>query len=263
MAKKIDDEEGSAKGVDRSRLETALACAKAGLPVVPLHGTVNGRCNCGDEKCDQPGRHPRTKHGVTDATADRGVIEKMWAKWPRAEIGIALGGPAKLLAVAIDSAAGLQNLRKLAGPNGDLPRTVRIRNHGQLILLFKPDQKDLGSGDVADGVRLLSDGDFVVAPSSLDEAAGKRRFAAGRAPGEVEIAQAPHWLLTTVTAVATVREPDADGALTPPQEPPKAPSVILLPTSEIKPERISWIWPGVIACGRLTGLVGHPKSSHH
>ena len=41
-------------------------------------------------------------------------------------------------------------------------------------------------------------------------------------------------------------------------KPPKAPSVILLPTSEIKPERIGWIWPGFIASGRLTGLVGHP-----
>jgi len=69
----------------------ALFCAGKGLRVVSLHGTLNGRCTCGDEKCDQLGRHPRTKHGVANATADRSVIEQMWARWPRAKIGIALG----------------------------------------------------------------------------------------------------------------------------------------------------------------------------
>jgi hypothetical protein len=250
---------GRASGeIDRSRPQAALLYADAGLPVIPLHGVREGLCTCGDEDCKQPGNHPRTEHGIADATTNRSLIELMWSKWPKAKIGIALGEPGKLLAVVLDGERGWQNLRKLGEPRGDLPRTVRIRNHGQLILLFKHDQKDVGSGDVADGVRLLSDGDFVVAPSSLDESAGKRRFAAGRAPGEVEIAQAPHWLLTTVTAVATVREPDADGALTPQQEPPKAPSVVLLPTSEIEPERIGWIWPGIIASGRITGLVGYP-----
>ena len=37
-----------------------------------------------------------------------------------------------------------------------------------------------------------------------------------------------------------------------------APSVILVCTSEIVPERIEWLWEGFIAIGRLTGLVGYP-----
>ena len=246
--------------IDRNRLQVALLYAKAGLPVVPLHGVRGGLCTCRDEKCDQPGRHPRTKNGIADATTDRSVIEQMWARWPKAKIGSAMGAKAGLCAVVTEGRAGLEQLLKLVRTNTKLPRTVVIRDGKRCIRLFRAGGANLREfgGYLAEGVRILADGDFVVAPSSLDELTGKRRFAAGRAPGEVEIAQAPHWLLTTGTAVATAREPDADGVLTPQQEPPKAPSVILLPTSEIKPERISWIWPGVIACGRLTGLVGHP-----
>jgi putative DNA primase/helicase len=34
--------------------------------------------------------------------------------------------------------------------------------------------------------------------------------------------------------------------------------IMLVRTSEIEPERITWIWPGIIASGRVTGLVGYP-----
>ena len=50
----------------------------------------------------------------------------------------------------------------------------------------------------------------------------------------------------------------SDLALTPAPTPPAAPSVVLVPASNIEPERVGWIWPGVIASGRVTGLVGHP-----
>lgn len=36
------------------------------------------------------------------------------------------------------------------------------------------------------------------------------------------------------------------------------PSVILMRASEITPEKIEWIWPGVIASGNITGIVGLP-----
>jgi RecA-family ATPase len=33
---------------------------------------------------------------------------------------------------------------------------------------------------------------------------------------------------------------------------------MLVRTSEIEPERINWIWPGIIGSGRVTGIVGYP-----
>ena len=37
-----------------------------------------------------------------------------------------------------------------------------------------------------------------------------------------------------------------------------APTVILTRASAIAPEKIEWLWPGIIATGRVTGLVGYP-----
>jgi putative DNA primase/helicase len=70
--------------------------------------------------------------------------------------------------------------------------------------------------------------------------------------GEVKIARAPQWLLE-ITA-----ERGSDGVATSPQTSRQAPSVVLVRTSEIEPERIGWLWPGIIARGKITGLVGYP-----
>jgi putative DNA primase/helicase len=38
----------------------------------------------------------------------------------------------------------------------------------------------------------------------------------------------------------------------------QGPSIVVVRASEIEPERVGWIWPGIIARGKVTGLVGHP-----
>ena len=72
------------------------------------------------------------------------------------------------------------------------------------------------------------------------------------AVGEVKIARAPDWLFE-ITA-----ERGSDIPATSPQMRRQAPSVVLVRTSEIEPERIGWLWPGIIARGKITGLVGYP-----
>jgi hypothetical protein len=97
------------------RLATALRCAKAGLPVVPLHGIkTGGSCTCGDADCKRPGNHPRTPNGLADATTDPQKIKKMWGRWPIAKIGIALGSG--LIAVVVKNKAGREALKKLESP---------------------------------------------------------------------------------------------------------------------------------------------------
>ena len=54
-----------------SRRREALRYARRGWRVVPMHTTKNGICSCEQaEACERPGKHPRTKHGVKDATTD-------------------------------------------------------------------------------------------------------------------------------------------------------------------------------------------------
>ena len=64
----------------------ALAYAeKFGWAVFPCHSAdANARCSCGNLACDKPGKHPRTQHGLKDATKNEGKIRQWWEKWPDA-----------------------------------------------------------------------------------------------------------------------------------------------------------------------------------
>lgn len=80
-------------------LAAALAYAAKGWAVVPLHTPdANGKCSCGGGgKCldkltgEHKGKHPRTLHGLDDATRDLAVIRQWWSRWPDANIGLACG----------------------------------------------------------------------------------------------------------------------------------------------------------------------------
>lgn len=95
-------------------LDAALRYASIGWPVVPLHTPTNGVCDCRDTfrkgalvrpggvNCSKPGKHPRTEHGLDDATTDEVRIRRWWATFPTANIGVDLKG-AGLVDIAPDS----------------------------------------------------------------------------------------------------------------------------------------------------------------
>ena len=59
-------------------LDSALAYAGRGYPVFPLHGrTAEGACSCGKSDCASPCKHPRTSHGLKEATIDAATIRQV------------------------------------------------------------------------------------------------------------------------------------------------------------------------------------------
>ena len=65
------------------------------IPVLPIHGVVDGRCTCGDEECSSPGKHPISSlvpHGVKDATADLKTIRRWHRKRPDMNYAVATEG---------------------------------------------------------------------------------------------------------------------------------------------------------------------------
>lgn len=105
-------------------LDAALEYAAAGMPVVPLHSIVDGACTCGAARCHSPGKHPRTKNGLKDATTDSATIERWWSetRWPDASIG-GVGG--NFLCLDIDAkSGGHDSLARLIKANAKLPDTA-------------------------------------------------------------------------------------------------------------------------------------------
>ena len=101
----------------------ALKYAAGGLPVLPLFEPNHGGCACGDPECRRPGKHPRTRNGVRDATTDPQEITDMWDRWPLANLGIATGGAARLLVLDLDGPEGIASLKALESMHGPLPAT--------------------------------------------------------------------------------------------------------------------------------------------
>src|SRR6266508_4022818 len=97
--------------------DAALAYAAAGMAVLPLHRPItrpDGRtgCSCRDAKCRSIGKHPRTPHGLHDATAEPARVAAWWRRWPQANIGLATG--ARFDVLDVDGPVGLRALRRLA-----------------------------------------------------------------------------------------------------------------------------------------------------
>lgn len=93
-----------------NRLDAALDYAGRGWPVILLHGMVDGACTCGRvcncaladnnpkaahgddcQVCHSPGKHPRTKNGLKDASTDTDLIRRWYEKRPTANVGLLTG----------------------------------------------------------------------------------------------------------------------------------------------------------------------------
>ena len=187
-------------------LTAALAYARHGIPVLPVHTPdLAGGCSCDrGARCERSGKHPRLRRGLTDASTDPRMIELWWSRWPAANIGLRTG---IVMDVAdVDSAEGWHGLRHLLG--GDLPAGPRVRTGGGgWHFWFRP----LGYGN---RVRLLPGldwrgvGGYVVAPPSRHAKGGDYRWV--RRPGE-ELPAAPKELHALIEgpAVAAVHRPIA------------------------------------------------------
>src|SRR5687767_8782940 len=86
----------------------ARAYAAAGLPVFPLYEVdETGRCACwAGTACANPGKHPRTRHGMSEATADAATVAGWWRRWPRAHVAVATGAAAGVVVLDVDGATG-------------------------------------------------------------------------------------------------------------------------------------------------------------
>ncbi|MEK7750333.1 MAG: bifunctional DNA primase/polymerase [Acidobacteriota bacterium] len=167
-----------------------------GWSIFPCFGVRDGACTCGKGRnCQSPGKHPRIRGGLLGATL-LSVIEEWWAKWPDANIALAIGGGSKVDVVDVDPRhGGDETLWELERTHGEIPATVTSLTGGGGCHLFFRHVNGLTNREVAPGVDLKTTGGYVVLPPSMH--ASGRRYAwegAGR-PNETAIAPWPAWLL--------------------------------------------------------------------
>lgn len=80
--------------------------AKMGWKVFPCHYIKDGACSCGNANCTSPGKHPRTKNGVSDATTDIEQLRAWWAQNPYVNWALATGKESGVFVVDVDYGKG-------------------------------------------------------------------------------------------------------------------------------------------------------------
>lgn len=119
------------------RLDWAIYYATMGWPVLALHSTSADGCSCGQATCASPGKHPRLRHGLKEATKDIATVGAWWERWPDANIGIRTGDIFDVL--DIDGADGLAAIDEAVAEHGPLPDGPRaLTGGGGRHLLFAP-----------------------------------------------------------------------------------------------------------------------------
>lgn len=178
----------------------ARSYARRGWHVFPLHSPDSERgctCSAGPE-CKSPGKHPRTRKGLKDATTDERQIKAWWQRWPNANVGLAMGKASGLVAVDVDHrAGGGAGLTKLFEDHGSFPETLEAETGGGHHFFFAhPGVSFKNSSSVlGEGLDVKTDGGYVVAAPSLHSSGKRYRWDNRRRP-----ARMPQWLLSLLTA---------------------------------------------------------------
>lgn len=182
----------------------------------PVHAidAVSGWCSCGHPTCDDRGKHPRIKDWPKDATTDPATIEKWWQKWPDANIALATGAGSGVVGFDVDPRHnGEKSLAALVAEHGELPPTVESKTggDGRHVLFAHPGGEPLGGKvSMEPGLDVKTDGGYIILPPSLHTSGKRYEWKPGHAPGEIDLAPLPEWLLERLKSKTPVRAEAVD-----------------------------------------------------
>ena len=161
-----------------------------------------------------PSKEPATEHGFKNATTDIGRIKRCWARNPDLNVGIATGAKSGIFVVDIDPRhGGDETWVALVSEHGKVPGTIEaLTGGGGRHIYFCHPGGRVASGEdkLGPGVDVKGDGGYVVAPPSVHPNGTKYEWAPSSVPGEVEVAEAPQWILDLVASPEPI--PSGSGA---------------------------------------------------
>lgn len=203
-----------------SMLDEALQYAKHGWHVFPLHTPRPYGCSCRVSTCENIGKHPRTKHGVSDATTDPERITTWWGMWPDANVGLACG-PSGLVVIDVDPRHGgdesLADLKKKWGRETFLTVSSHTGGGGEHYFFAQPSGVPISNvssspkftGPLGPGIDVRAMGGYVVAPPSIHASGELYEWYEGESPFERTPQRLPLPLIEALETRTTERKDSA------------------------------------------------------
>jgi putative DNA primase/helicase len=156
---------------------------KRGWKIFPCHAVIRGKCTCGKPDCKNPGKHPRTRNGHTDATSDLQTVRTWWTTWPDANIAVATGAVSGIWAVDVDPRhGGFDSLNEFeeTRPEGILPATLTSVTGGSgrhIIFRYPDDGSRVPTRNPwKPGIEVKSDGGYIILPPGTHISGGRYQW---------------------------------------------------------------------------------------
>lgn len=151
----------------------ALHYAKQGLLVFPVHTGKNGKCSCAKSDCTSPAKHPRTIHGLKQASKDLHLVQSLFSSFNylSANIAVCTGKESNLIVVDVDCAKGgrLEDLYDLV-PKETLDKTLWAKTGGGYHLYFRfPQNNEIrnSTSKLGNSIDIRGEGGYVIVPPSM------------------------------------------------------------------------------------------------
>src|SRR5450755_623154 len=168
----------------------ALAYAARGWHVFPAHSS-------GEKKSHKAAEFSNGR--AWGATTNAVQIDRDFARWPNANIGVVTGPKSDIFVVEADTPEGhdvdgIASLRKLEAKHGPLPATLMGESPSgspHYYLNYPPGVTIRNStSKIGAGIDVLGDGGMVIAPPSLRPGKGVYKWVNANA-----VADAPQWVI--------------------------------------------------------------------
>jgi len=188
----------------------ALTLAAHGMNVFPLHTPqgVDG-CSCGTACGRSAGKHPRTRHGLLEASTNPQVVAAWWTRWPAANVAVVTGVASGMLVLDIDpDQDGETTIAALEAQHGALAPTWAVETGGGgLHLWYRHTGTDVpcSVGKLGPGLDVRGDGGYVVVPPSRHRSGERYRWGEAWHPSKVPLVPAPPWLLALMSFLRAPR----------------------------------------------------------
>ncbi|MDP2354828.1 MAG: bifunctional DNA primase/polymerase [Beijerinckiaceae bacterium] len=164
-------------------LEGALRLSRCGFALIPI---------------DHKAKGPKMRDWPTLATSNEEII-RQWFSNSAGNIGLATGVKSGVFALDVDKkSGGPATLHALIEEHGALPPTPtqRTGGGGAHYLFRLPSQGTVkNAANIAPGIDVRGEGGVIVVSPSVHESGNPYLWLPGCAPWEMEVAEAPPWLL--------------------------------------------------------------------